>query len=146
MRTTLQPLPQSGSESRRAAAAVEFAVIAPVLILFLFGAIDFGRAMMVSNLLTSAAREGARIGVVPNTENVDIRTLVNANLNSVGVPSTHAVTTIRVNGVTKDVSTAMTGDLVSVTVTMPFNKVSWLPTSWFLKDATLQGRAVMRRE
>jgi Flp pilus assembly protein TadG len=39
---------------------VEFAIVLPVLLLLVFGIIDFGRALYTQNNLTSAVREGAR--------------------------------------------------------------------------------------
>ena len=42
------------------AALVEFAVILPVLILLVFGTIEFGRAYNAKVTLTHAAREGVR--------------------------------------------------------------------------------------
>jgi Flp pilus assembly protein TadG len=56
--------------SERGAAAVEFAVVAPVLLLFIFAIIDFGRFLATHNRLVSAVREGARAGaatVAPGT-------------------------------------------------------------------------------
>lgn len=50
--------------SERGAAAVEFALIAPVLLALVFGIIDFGRAMFTYNVLTAAVREGARTAAV----------------------------------------------------------------------------------
>ena len=46
------------------AAIVEFAIIFPVLIVLLFGMIDFGRAFFIRNNLVAAVREGARVGSV----------------------------------------------------------------------------------
>ncbi len=48
----------------RGAAIVEFAIIFPVLIILLFGMIDFGRAFFLRNNLVAAAREGARVAAV----------------------------------------------------------------------------------
>jgi Flp pilus assembly protein TadG len=45
---------------RKGAVAVEFAVVAPVLIAVLFGMIQYGRAFEMQNQLQVAAREGAR--------------------------------------------------------------------------------------
>lgn len=134
------------STARSGLASVEMAFIAPVLLLLIFGSIDFGRAMMVSNLLTTTAREGARKGCTPNTTNAEITPVVNTALDNMGVKRTNAQTTIKVNGVVQDASTAKNGDTVTVQVTVPFNDVTWLPTSYFLKDATLRGLASMRRE
>jgi hypothetical protein len=44
----------------RGAAAVEFALVLPLLLLMVFGIVDFGRALNVQIMVTQAAREGAR--------------------------------------------------------------------------------------
>jgi hypothetical protein len=43
---------------------VEFALVAPLLLLLAFGIVDFGRAMYYQNEITNAAREGARIAIL----------------------------------------------------------------------------------
>lgn len=48
----------------RGATAVEFAIILPVLILLIFGVIEFGRAYNSYLAVTHAAREGARLAAV----------------------------------------------------------------------------------
>ena len=48
----------------RAQNLVEFALIFPVLMLLLFGIIDFGRVFHVLIAISNAAREGARYGVI----------------------------------------------------------------------------------
>lgn len=48
----------------RGAAAVEFAIIFPLLLLLIGGVIDFGRAYFTQVVLANAAREGARAAVV----------------------------------------------------------------------------------
>jgi len=40
---------------------VEFAIVLPILLLLVFGIIDFGRALSTLNNLTAAVREGARL-------------------------------------------------------------------------------------
>jgi Flp pilus assembly protein TadG len=52
--------------SDRGAAAVEFALLLPVLILLVFGIVEFGRAYNLYLAVTHAAREGARIASVRN--------------------------------------------------------------------------------
>ena len=48
----------------RGAAAVEFALIAPLLVLILFAITEFGLALNKMEVYTSAAREGARYAAV----------------------------------------------------------------------------------
>lgn len=50
----------SGSKER-GAVAVELAILLPVLILTLFGIMEFGRAFNAQVTLTNAAREGVRV-------------------------------------------------------------------------------------
>jgi TadE-like protein len=50
--------------SDRGTAAVEFALIVPVLLLIVFGIIDFGRALNAQITLTGAAREGVRLAAL----------------------------------------------------------------------------------
>ena len=55
--------PGSGAPDR-GAAAVEFALLLPVLLLLVFGIIDLGRALNAQITLTQAAREGARLAAL----------------------------------------------------------------------------------
>jgi len=48
----------------RGAAAVEFALLLPLLALLVFGIVDFGRALNAQITLTQAAREGARMAAL----------------------------------------------------------------------------------
>lgn len=55
----------SRRRSRRAprgAAAVEFALIVPLLLLMILGSIDWGYFFFVQQVVTNAAREAARVG------------------------------------------------------------------------------------
>lgn len=45
----------------RGAAAVEFALVLPLLLILIFGIIDFGRLLNAQIAVTEAAREGARM-------------------------------------------------------------------------------------
>lgn len=45
----------------RGAAAVEFAIVLPLLLIFVGGIVDFGRLFYAEIMVTNAAREGARM-------------------------------------------------------------------------------------
>jgi Flp pilus assembly protein TadG len=53
----------------RGSVAVEFALLLPILLLLVFGVVDFGRAISAQITLTQAAREGARLAALgqPNS-------------------------------------------------------------------------------
>lgn len=53
-----------GRRRDRGAAAIEFAIVFPLLFLVLAGIIDFGRAFFIQVQLANSAREGARAAVV----------------------------------------------------------------------------------
>jgi Flp pilus assembly pilin Flp len=57
-------LPSGPDRAERGAAAVEFALVLPLLVALLFGFIQFGIAFSAKIQATNAAREGARIAVV----------------------------------------------------------------------------------
>jgi hypothetical protein len=42
--------------------------------------------------------------------------------------------------------TATTGTPITVTFSVPYSQVSWLPTPWYLKTATVTASATMNRE
>jgi len=55
----------TGVAEERGAELMEFAVLAPLLVMLLMGMIWFGRAYNTTQTLTRAAREGARFAVLP---------------------------------------------------------------------------------
>jgi Flp pilus assembly protein TadG len=73
--------------SARGAVMVELAVAMPVLILIVWGAIDFARAYYTSNSLSSAVREGARYAAVfpfPDSNKTAIKNKVKQSFNAFG--------------------------------------------------------------
>ena len=136
----LESLSQLRRRNRRGAAAVEFAVVAPVFFLLIFGMIEYGRLVMVQQVLTNAAREGARVGVLDNSTTAEVNSAVNSYLTSSKINSA----TITVNP--NPPSSATYGNPVTVTVSVPFNQVSWLPSPMFLGGTTMTATSVMRRE
>jgi Flp pilus assembly protein TadG len=49
---------------QRGASAVEFAIVSPLLIMFLFGIVEFGALFYNKSIITNASREAARKGIV----------------------------------------------------------------------------------
>ena len=57
-----------GRKSSQGQSLVEFALIAPLLILLLLALFDFGRAVYAYNTISNAAREGVRLAIVDQSE------------------------------------------------------------------------------
>lgn len=64
------------ADPERGAAVLEFALVSSFLVVILFGIIQFGIAYHVRQGLQAAAREGARIGSLPQTTGVDVKARV----------------------------------------------------------------------
>ena len=65
-------------KSQKGATAVEFAIILPLLLLLLFGIIEFSLFLFNRHVITNAVREAARAGIVvriPRLSNNDIETI-----------------------------------------------------------------------
>jgi len=52
---------ERGARNERGAAMIEFALVLPILVMLVFGIIEFGRAYNAKITLTAASREGARL-------------------------------------------------------------------------------------
>lgn len=128
------------SESRRGVAAVEFAIVAPILFLFVLAIVEVGRLMVVQQLITNASREGARQAVVQESPVGDIQDFVSTYLQNGSVPGA------TVSVVPDDMSALRFGDPVTVSVSVPFDRVSWFPTPFLFQGRTLLARTTMRAE
>lgn len=74
--------------NERGAAATEFALLLPVFLMILFGIIEFGMIMYGREVVTNAAREGVRAGIVqgpPKRTSGQITTIANSYLTGTGI-------------------------------------------------------------
>ncbi len=61
---------------------IEFALAFPLLLLVVMGIVDFGLMFQQYEVITNAAREGARVGVLPSYDDADVQTRVQQYLDS----------------------------------------------------------------
>lgn len=125
---------------RRGIAAVEFAMMAPILTLLTMGMIEIGRVAIVQQTLVNVSREAARFAVSVDTSTSDVVSFVSAELSSQGI-SGASVTTIPAS-----LASAPEGSPVTVVVEIAASSISWIPNPVFTISSTLHAETVMRRE
>ncbi len=103
------------SKKQEGAGLVEFAIVAPLFVVLLFGLVEFGLSVYDKEMLTNASREGARFGVVyctPRKTIDDIKAKVREYLTKAGFSGT---ATINVTG-----AGGASGSSLTVSVTYPY--------------------------
>lgn len=128
--------------SESGASAVEFALLLPVLMMILFGVIEFGLALYRQAILTNASREGARLGIVqsvPPITNAAVDAKIDAYLTAAGInPGTVTRNT--------PVLTGGTNSNVTVTLTLPYTYVVLPGLTSIAPSINLVATTVMRHE
>jgi hypothetical protein len=77
--------------SERGAELIEFALVFPMLLLVMLGIIDFGFLFQRYEVVTNAAREGARVAILPGYSDADVLARVNQYLTSGGLTGASSV-------------------------------------------------------
>jgi Flp pilus assembly protein TadG len=125
----------------RGAAAVEFALVIPLLILLVLGIAEFGRAFQVQGTLSAAAREGVRVMALKNDQ-AAARTAVRNAATSLSPSVTDGEISINLVGGTAGncplTDAGNTAVRLTITYPMPFL------TTFFGSGLTLTGTGVMR--
>ena len=119
---------------RRGSAAIEFAVLATLLVTLTLGVAELSRGIRSKAVLIDAARTGCRAGALPGASNSNVTTDLNSILTDNGLTVANATVTIKyapapsqgsapawVSG--KDISNAKQNYLISVTVSYPVSQV-----------------------
>ena len=132
---------------RNGVAAVEFAVVVPVFFIVVFGMVEFGRAVMVQQVLVNASREGARTAVLEVATLQSVEDSIDTYLDASGITDHDTDFTVNGSVVTDPTgNNSGAGDSIGVAVSVEFNDVSWLPIPEYLGGTTLRAESVMRRE
>lgn len=121
------------AQLKQGQALVEFALVIPVLILILMGVFDLGRGIYAYNVVASAAREGARYGILDPNNTAIIQSTAKAN--------TAALDQSQITVNSQCSPNCNAGSSVSVTVTYTFR-----PVTAFFATFTVTGKSTMTIE
>ena len=121
----------------RGAAAVEFAMTAPILMLFVFAGFEYSHMNSIRNAADFACTQGARQGVLPGASSGQCKSMTD-----------HYLALSRVQGATVEISPAVITPQtpeVTVTVSVPLSRNA-LPLSSFVVGNTLVHSITLKRE
>lgn len=131
----------------KGAVIVESALTLLLLLILIFGLFEAGRMMSVQQVLTNAAREGARLSVTPLTgtdtlpSTDTVKAKVNQYLSSVNMSGANITVTQNAPCTGSGCDSGMV--MSSVTVSLPY---SFLALPLLNISFTMTGTAVMRNE
>jgi len=136
--------------SEEGANLVEFALVLPLLLLVMLGIAEMGFMFQRYEVVTNAAREGARLAVLPGYGTTDVQTRVTAYVSSGRVPTSGTNPKVLVENVSIPVSGGrppMSAKRVTVTYTYTFQFLNAL-SAFFGSHAAVPLEAVseMRTE
>jgi Flp pilus assembly protein TadG len=136
----------------RGAALLEMALALPMMLLIAAGIFEFGRAYQTWQIITNAAREGARIAVLPGTTDSMVTTRVKTYMSD-GQLSDSAAATVAIQ---RDATISMgagTATASRITISYPFTFVVLQPISKLINPSSTLGApltmsvsALMRNE
>jgi Flp pilus assembly protein TadG len=108
---------------QRGAAMLEVALTLPLMLLVAVGIFEFGRAFLCWQVLTNAAREGARVAVLPNAQTDAVQARVRAYMEAGHLPGypAYSGTSIALNPTATISIGTGTATASVVTVQYPFS-------------------------
>jgi Flp pilus assembly protein TadG len=114
------------ANQRRGVAVVEFALLAPLLLMLLLGMWEVGRMLQMQQSLSNAAREGGRQASTGLLTNAQVQQVVKNYLDQAGVPTQNLV--VNVTNLTNggDVSNSVQMDQLQVDVNVPLQDFRWV--------------------
>ena len=128
-----QSSPRHGFQRRHAIAAVELALTAPLLALLVVGVLEVARMVQINQIVSNAAREGARNASMGTTTYADVQTIVTDYLTNAGITNQTNLT-VSIYDVTQgnsgpsfNPSSANYLDQLQVVVTLPYSNVQLMP-------------------
>ena len=129
-------------KNERGQALLETALTLPLLLLVSVSIFEFGRAYQTWQVLTNAAREGARVAVLPNATIADAQARVSAYMSSGQLPNGKDATVVVDMNRTLDIGGGNTAKGSLVTVNYPFKFIVLHPVAQLFSQSTTMGNDI----
>jgi len=129
----------ASTQSRRGAAAVEFAVCLPVVLLVVFGSIQAASMLFLRQATIQAAYEGVKVAVAGTGTDDGVREAAQAVLNG------RQLTGVTIDIQPANVDTLDAGTVVEVTISAPSDENTLFPFGLF-SGTIISANAVMVKE
>ena len=133
-------------KGERGSELIEFALVFPMLLMVVLAIVDFGFLFQRYEVVTNAAREGARVAVLPGYTTSDIQDRVTSYATAGGLPTTPTVS-IAATTITAGSST-WPATTVNVSYSHQYLFLGGI-ASWFggsFSSVTLTAASTMRNE
>jgi Flp pilus assembly protein TadG len=127
--------------SERGAAIIETAITLPLVLFVCVGIFEFGRAYQTWQVMTNAAREGARVAVLPSPVAGTVDARVREYLQIGGLKYDPTVN-VAVTPALVSLGAAGTAPASKVTVTYPFSFMVLQPVARLVVGTTTTGGAI----
>ena len=124
--------------SERGQALLETAITLPIILLVSVGIFEFGRAYQTWLVLSNAAREGARVAILPNAQPADVQSRINEYMQG-GQLDNYQNATISVNQNTPVAVGAGTAATSLITVNYPFSFIVLNPVANLVMHGSMMG-------
>ncbi len=137
--------PIHGRSIRRGATTVELAFVAPIFFVLVFGVVEFGRALMVKQSLTEAARAGARTASLATTLDTSRAEQAARDYLQQTMTDSFDLNQCRIRFQPSTLDSVARGDNLIVELEVDIDDVTWIAPS-FLTDKVLRGEARLTKE
>ena len=117
--------------SENGVAAVEFALILPVLMLIVFGILNYGILLYDQAVITNAAREGARWGAINTSAAIGCSGTATGTADPCQIANSYTAANLigfgsTVTSTTTASGSGTSGTTVTVTVSYPFTEIGYV--------------------
>jgi Flp pilus assembly protein TadG len=110
----------SGQKSvRGGSAAVEFAIVAPLLFTLVVGIMQFGRILMVQQILVTAAEAGARTAIMTGKTDANVSTAISNFMSAANITGYSSSDSPLLS------TSPASGTAIAVTVSVPYTSIGW---------------------